>query len=222
VAGELFVQVRASGIEERLRIANHQVLVPLEKEAADARRDAETARQKADSFEHDIAQANERASLAEKKAEEERLERIKLEAIVAPRSLNLEQQRLIASACAKFRGHSVLVESYGMDGEGAALGAQIIAILQAAGITVADARASTVVTGGFELGIHVRGPNAERDFVSTLGNALFSVGKLRVAINDPLPRSGSEIGGGGRSFKSGVVFVTVMIGTKPVPILASK
>ncbi len=169
-----------------------------------------------------IAQLEKEAGVAREMAERERLERIKLEAIVAPRSLSLEQQRLIASACSRFHGRGVLVSSYGMDGEGAALGGQIISVLRSAGITVADARASIVVTGGFEMGVHVRGPDVERDLVSCLGNALSSIGKLKVTLNDLPPRFGGGMGGGGQSFPAGTVFVTVMIGIKPVPILATK
>jgi len=194
VAGELGVQYKASIVENKLRSESHAIEALLNKEAGEARQIAES----------------------------ERLERVKLEAIVAPRSLSLDQQRLIVSICTRFQGHNVSVNSYGMDGEGAVLGGQIIAVLRSAGITVADARASTVVTGGFELGIHVRGPSAEREFVSALGSALSSIGKLRVAINDPPPKSGSEIGGGGQVFNPGVAFVTVMIGIKPVPLLAAK
>jgi len=169
-----------------------------------------------------VADLNKAASKAQEMAESERLERIRLEAIVAPRSLSLNQQRLIASACGRFHGHGVLVSSYGMDGEGAALGGQIISVLQSAGITVADARASIMVTGGFEMGVHVRGPSVERDFVSSLGNALSSIGKLQVSLNDPPPKVGGGMGGGGQSFPPGTVFVTVMVGIKPVPILATK
>jgi hypothetical protein len=102
-------------------------------------------------------------------AEAERLERMKLEAAVVPRSLTLEQQKLIAAAVQTFRGHAVLVSSYALDGEGAALAGQIIAALQSGGVKVADNRSSILVTGGFEGGIHVRGPDTEQDFVSSLG-----------------------------------------------------
>lgn len=169
-----------------------------------------------------VADLTVEASNAQEMAEAEKLERIKLEAIVAPRSLSLEQQQLVASACSKFRGHGVLVSSYGMDGEAAALAGQNISALRSEGIIVADARASIMVTGGFEVGIHVRGPDVERDFVSSLGNALRSIGKLEVSLNDSPPRVGSGMGGGGQSFPPGTVFVTVMVGTKPVPILVTK
>jgi hypothetical protein len=222
VAGELFVQSLASRKETALRKANDEVFAGLNGEAAQARIDAGNAIVRASKADERASENEKEAARLQKLAEAERLERIKLEAAVAPRSLSLEQQRLIASACGRFRGRSVLVSSYGMDGEGAALAGQIISVLRTSGITVADARASIIVTGGFEMGVHVRGTDVERDLVSSLGNALSSTGKLKVSINDTPPRLGSAMGGGGESFPAGSVFVTVMVGIKPLPILAAK
>lgn len=222
VAGELGVQFVASNKETALRKANDAIFAALNSEAAQARKDASDASERASKADERASNDEKEAARLRKMAEAERLGRVKLEAQVAPRSLSLDQQRLIASACGRFHGHGVLVSSYGMDGEGAALGGQIISVLQSAGIIVADGRASTMVSGGFEMGVHVRGPDVERDFVSSLGNALSSIGKLKVSLNDPPPRSGGGMGGGGQSFPAGTVFVTVMVGTKPVPILATK
>jgi hypothetical protein len=221
VAGELFVQHLASGKETALRKANDQLFAQLNSEAAQARKDAGDAIESA-------AKADERASANEKEsarlskiAEAERLERIRLEAAVAPRGLTLDQQKRIADEVQKFRRHAVLVSSYGLDGEASELAAQVISSLRSVGITVADARASIVVNGGFETGVHVRGPDVERAFVIALGNALSVVGKLRVATNDPVPRTGGGIGGGGQGFTPGSVYVTVFVGVKPQPILSN-
>lgn len=184
-----------------------------------------------------VADLNTEAWNAQEMAESERLERIKLEAIVAPRSLSLEQQRLIVASLHRFSGHSVRLSSYGLDGEGAALGAQIISALRSAGIVVEDSRASFISTGGFELGVHVRGPDADRDFISGLAGALSSIGKLQVFVNGPSFRAGATIGGsaamgGGATIGGGGGAVNVpipatgpvslMVGIKPVPILATK
>jgi hypothetical protein len=171
-----------------------------------------------------VAEAEARAEEARSMAEAERLERIRLQAIVAPRSLSLDQQQQIATAVRRFAGHRVLVSSYGLDGEGAALGAQIIILLRSAlgNDNVLDDRASLVVTGGFELGVHVRGPDSESAFVSTLSNALSSIGQLQTFVNDPRPRAGGGIGGGGAAFPAGTIFVSVMVGIKPVPMLPAR
>jgi hypothetical protein len=171
-----------------------------------------------------VAEANARAAEARSMAEAERLERIRLQAIVAPRSLSLDQQQQIANALRRFASHRVSISSYGMDGEGAALGAQLIILLRSVlgNGNVLDNRATTVVAGGFEFGIHVRGPDAERDFVSSLSNALSMIGELQTFTNDAPPRVASMIGGGGASFPAGTIFVSVMVGIKPVPILPAR
>ncbi len=174
VAGELVVQRIASDKETALRKANDKIFTGLNIEAAQARRDASAASERA------------------------------------------------AAACSGFRGHRVLLTSYGMDGEAAALGAQIISALQAAHVTVLDGRASIMSAGGFDVGIHIRNQTSqstENDFISGLGNALSSIGKLQVSVNDPWPRTGAVMGGGGQAYPPGTVFVNVMIGVKPLPIL---
>lgn len=212
VSGELLIQHKASAVETSLQSVSRNIegLLNLK-----------------------IADANAAASKAGALAESERLERVKLEAIVAPRSLSLEQQRKMATSCSKFRGRRAIVTSYGLDLEGIALGGQIIAILKSAGVDVVDSRASIVEVGAFEIGVRVRGPASEQDFVSALGDALSSVGKLQVSINDSSPSGGGAvmprqsgaggfIYGGGVAVPAGRPFVTVMVGIKPIPILPVK
>ena len=191
---------------------------------ADALAKAESAKALAKGYDKQIAESKAQAEAAHAVAESERLERIKLEAAVAPRSLSLEQQRQIAAVCRQFAGHRVLVSSYGLDGEGAAIGAQIITLLRSVlgNDNVLDSRASIVVTGGFQFGIHLRGPDSEREFIRNLSDALTSVGHLQTFVNQPPPRMGAMMGGGGQGFPAGTVFVDVMIGIKPVPILPSR
>jgi hypothetical protein len=171
-----------------------------------------------------VAGAKAQAEEARSMAEAERLERVRLEAAVAPRSLSLEQQRHIAAACTPFIGHRVLVSSYGLDGEGAAIGAQIITLLQSVlgNDNVLDSRASSIISGGFQLGIHLRGPDSELDFIRVLSDELTSIGHLQTFVNQPVPRLGAAIMGGGGSFPAGTVFVDIMVGIKPVPMLPSR
>lgn len=173
--------------------------------------------------ESQVASANARAEEARSMAEGEILERRRLEAITLPRSLTVDQMRRMAEACRRFTGHKVLVSSYGLDGEAAVLGAQIISLLRVAigNENVLDNRASFTPTGGFEFGIHVRGPDAERDLVTTLTDALRTIGQLATVANDP-PLLVGGMGGGGSSFPAGTVFVTVMIGVRPVPIIQAR
>jgi hypothetical protein len=165
------------------------------------------------------AMSFERAEKAENETQRLKAENLRLEALIAPRSLSLDQQREIADACRKFHGHGILVESYGTDGEAAALGEQIISTLRSAHVVVADSRGAKIVSGGFDIGLHVRGPAVENEFASVLGNALSRIGKLKVEINDPEPKIGFAARGGGEGFSAGAIFVTVMIGVKPQPVL---
>jgi len=94
---------------------------------------ADTAR-----LEGEAATANERAAQAEKETAE-------LYALTAPCRLTLDQQKAIRQELNKFAGRRVIVSSYGLDGEGAGLGTQIIYILNASHIYVVDQLASTTV-----------------------------------------------------------------------------
>jgi hypothetical protein len=176
-----------------------------------------------------VGDANERASKNEEEAAALRLENTRLEAVIQPRSLSLENQGKIANECRSFRGHAVMVRSYAMDGEAYELGGQVIAVLNSANINSADDRATSLFTGAFESGIHVRGEGTELDTAACLAKALRTIGKLKVELNDqPPPFGGGGMAGGGKLFNPGVPFATVVIGVKPlltltpVPSTASK
>lgn len=257
VAGQLVIQFKSGHVNAELRSANKAVIGLVEKETESIRRDtmelslqlevakkdAADANALARKYEARIAETNARAAEAEKgaaqaklMAESERLERVKLEALVAPRSLSLDQQRLIAAAIRRFSGHAVTVSSYGLDGEGAALATQIILVLRSAGITVKDDRASSMHTGGFEYGVHLRGPAGE--FILSLGNALSEIGKIQVFVNAPVSHRGTgmsgnasisgsaSISGGGGGVVNVPVPITgpvsIMVAIKPLPGLIAR
>ncbi len=163
-----------------------------------------------------VKEADARAAEARSMAEAERVERLRLQSIVAPRSLSLEQQDHVANLSRAFIGHRVIVLSYGLDLEGAAIGAQIINTLRRVlgHDNVLDGRASFVVSGGFDLGIHLRGPESERAFITALSLALPG---LVTGINDQPPRFSTQMGGV-PGFPANTPAVTIMIGVKPVPL----
>ena len=139
-----------------------------------------------------IEGAKKDAEQAKLAAESERHERVKLEALVAPRRLSPEQQQQIGDAVRKFAGQSVVVESYGLDIEGAVLGAQIIAALAYGNLSVVD-RANRIQSGGFHLGV-VRGPVGE--LTSSFRDALKNIGKLQTFVNSSTSaRAGAAISG---------------------------
>lgn len=107
-----------------------------------------------------ITEANARAAEATRTAENERLERIKLEAKVAPRRLDQEAIVGIAADLAKFSGRKVKVSSFTGDVEAAILGGQIIDALRHAAIVPFDRRMTNSSFGTVAFGILVSGTNA--------------------------------------------------------------
>lgn len=58
----------------------------------------------------------------------------------------------------------------------AALGTQIISVINiATGVMPIDQRANFISTGGFEVGIQIRGPNSESGFMEVLTTGLTSI-----------------------------------------------
>ncbi len=158
VAGELFVQFRASKVETDLRTDSHQVEALLNKQAADANkeagdarneagsaikqaaqatRDAEVARRNAESFRLDIAKANERAAEANKMAEEERLARLKIEERLAPRRLSAEQIATLVKDLKPLSGRDVNLLFISGDPETAVFADLLTGALKTAGLKVA-------------------------------------------------------------------------------------
>ena len=156
--------------------------------------------------------ATQKAAEANKTAEDEKNERLKLEAQIAPRRLTPAQQQEIAMACRGFSGRKVRVESYALDVEGGVLAKQIIAVLLAAKLNVDDGTASVMPLGGFSLAVHVNGD--ESDLVIGIASVLASVGKLDVAPpNSPLPQAPTlSVGGNPAAAKA----VTVLVGVRPI------
>jgi hypothetical protein len=138
VGGELYIQFKAAKVESALREANHTVQ----------------------------AELNNKAQQALAKAEQDALERARLEAQVAPRRLTLEQQRAIANSCKRFAGRALTITSYQGDTEAMVLAEQIGAALQAGGLRIALNLGALSTTGELLIGVQVSGPNSKNDLVS--------------------------------------------------------
>ena len=222
VAGEGIFEVYVSRADSILNTFDNILLTEARKEASDAVLGAATANIQIAEERRRAAELEKEAAQLRKDAEGLKAENLKLEAIVQPRTIRVENQRKIADACSEFKGHSAVVQSYGLDTEGFATGSQVIAVLQAMKVIVADDRASTVSTGRMEIGIHVRTTDAsEIPFASCVAEALKRIGKLETALNDPPPPfRGAMFGGGGQSING--PHITVMVGTKPLPLLTDK
>ncbi|UVT19644.1 MAG: hypothetical protein H8K03_17915 [Nitrospira sp.] len=171
----------ATAAEAQIRLEEaRERTAKVEERVATAYKAAKDAEAQARKFESVIATANARAEEAKQIAEQERLERVKLEAQVAPRRLDREQEKTIINSLSRFRGRSVAVVSYSLDVEGGVLAMQIISILRGAGILVEDSVAGLLTTGSFWTGVILRGPAEEQDFVSALTTSLKIDGRLAV------------------------------------------
>ena len=174
----------------------------------------------------EAAKANDRAAQAEKETAD-------LYTLTAPRRLTADQQAKIREQLQQFSGREVTVFSYGLDGEGAAIGTQIIRVLNSAKIHTVNQLSSSIVSGGFASGIQIHGPSEEQDLVRALYSALHSIGKLDVTINGPALNGLSGMGGGaamggragmgggsGRVGPAGATPmgtpITIQIGIKPI------
>jgi hypothetical protein len=120
VAGELAVQFVASRKETELRKANDATFAALNIEAAQARKDA--------------GEAVERAAQAELKTEEERLARLRLEQEIAPRRITPKQRIFLVSCLGSHRGERMyLVGQGGQDPEIEIFGKQLESLLRSVG-----------------------------------------------------------------------------------------
>jgi len=242
------VALRAIDIQLRsknaaLRSASEQLLALVTQQAGEAKDNAGIAKESAKEAKRLALEVNGIASAARDKANgaedvarkaETKIEAVDRRAVelrdaveaLGPRSLSLEQQRDIAWALKSYRLHPTVVESYGMDGEGTALAWQLIVVLHAAtGLPVADSRANKIVSGGFEWGISIRGPESERAFMDALQNSLTLIGHLKnVTVNGPERRGSAMVGGAAMTGGGGQVQpptipasgpVLVMVGIKP-------
>jgi hypothetical protein len=163
--------------------------------------------------------AEARIAEAQRATEEEKTERMRLETQVAPRSLSLDQQRTIGRALARFAGRTVSVATYSLDAEGAILGQQIMASLQASGINVQNATASILPLGGFSLGVSVSGPDI--DLVFSIYGILSSIGHLAVSPPNS-PSGGGTRMQAGTSPGTAVPSASILVGIKPIPVLGKQ
>lgn len=142
-----------------------------------------TLRVRADIAEGAIAAATE-------KAEDEKMERLKLEAQIAPRRLTREQKVRITENCGRFRdtftGKRVKVVSYSLDMEGFVFSEQIVSSLRASGMVVDDDSMSVVTpVGTFVMGINVFGSDSKlaKEIADAIGSSGSPIAVSFVATN---------------------------------------
>jgi hypothetical protein len=156
-----------------------------------------------------VADAHVQAAEANKATEIEHIERLKLEAKIAPRRLNTDQQHALTAMLVKFQGADVSVASYALDTDAAMFGTQLLAIIQNAGLTPVDRRMSEGALGSIAVGVLVSGTNVT--LVNELLIALNSFG-ITASRGEPPPSSGMSLGGQGVPHAA-----KIFVGAKPLP-----
>ena len=152
-----------------------------------------------------IEEAKNEAAQANRIAEKERLARVQLEVHLAARNLSIAQQREIADRISDFSGKTVALWTYSIDAEGARLGQQIKATLEAAGLHIEDSIGRVIPAGKAAIGVQITGPPEERDLVNAISEALATSGGLDV-VSPPTPSLPDSS-------------VVVLVGVKPFLLL---
>lgn len=195
IVGELWIGIRITSINGALRSKNGELRTKSDQWVAMGTKDAGDAKRSAHDAEVSAGNAKQSADDAQGTVKVLGHEVTAL----SPRILTPVQQRDIAKALNHFWGsHQTVVESYSLDGEGTALALQLISVLHQAEIPVSNGTAGSIVTGGFEWGVSIRGPAYEQPFMASLQDALTNIGRLKqVVINGPERRVGTVFGGRG-------------------------
>jgi|NGEPerStandDraft_6_1074524.scaffolds.fasta_scaffold27770_3 hypothetical protein len=154
------------------------------------------------------------AAEATRKAEAERSERLKLEAKLAPRRVDVVQQATISQTVSKFAGKMVRLESYALDAEAAILGTQIQKALNDGGLVIDSALMTRQSGGSIALAVHVIG--TDKNLVDALISALNGA-HVAAVDTDPFPAQGgikTEIRIG--SSIPNPSDATIFVGVKPI------
>jgi hypothetical protein len=153
-------------------------------------------------------------AFSNKATEDERSERLKLEAQIAPRRLTQQQKAKIAANCTHFKngfaGKRVKVVSYSLDTEGVVFSEQIVSSLRASGMVVDDDSMSVMPVGTLIMGISVFGSDSE--LAKDIANAIGSSGSpIAVSFSETDPTAGAIKFEYGESAPQ----ATILVGVKP-------
>jgi hypothetical protein len=210
------------------------------KETAQLQKDTQSLKTEADTERANAAGALQKAGEANATAEREKLEREKLARELGPRTLSPEQQKAIGEACTGLYlsspNNRVVVESYGLDGEGAALVQEVTGALIAGKIWAAKAIGRTVLGGEFNTGILIASPPEGVNLSNCLAEKLASIGHLTdITVNGTryvgtsmsgAVMSGAVLAGGGnRAIPSALPAgsnIDILIGIRPVGIATTQ
>jgi hypothetical protein len=200
VAGEWKFEGAVSTWNEELDSLSNALLRDAQVTAADAINRASEADETTTQYEGQIADSKREAARATETAARESLERQKLEVLVSPRRLTIDEQRDIGKACKNLYSYGatkrIKIRSYGLDGEGAALAFQIEAGLNSAPLYTEQDIAGIIVAGGFDTGVIIAAPPEDEKFANCLKSALTNIGRLTsVNVNPERHAPGAAMNG---------------------------
>lgn len=154
----------------------------------------------------ETAQIQERAAQLEKEAESERVIRLQLERQVAPRRFGPENLKQGSQKLTGLSGQPAVVASYSLDLESAMYAGQIIECLRGGGLVVTDNRSSIMPLGGFSIGVHISGSDANA--VEKVAKVLWAFSNAIVKIDAaPSPPQGQA---------GAVSPISILVGPKPL------
>ena len=192
VAGELGVQFFASRKGTDLRDTNHEIgrllnakVADLNKEAGDARKEAGAAIERA-SRADELARGNEKeAATLRKRAEDEAMARVSLEARIAPRSFSRAERQKIGDELRwivpYLGGRTIVVSSYLGEVESFVFAAEIRNALLRSGIPVESNIGRIVPTGILQMGVNVKSSISDMGLQNILSDTLARHGHAPVS-----------------------------------------
>lgn len=161
-----------------------------------------------------LSYAQQLADEARRTAEAEAIERLRLEAVIAPRRLSEKQKSDLASLM-QFAGRVIQLKSYSADTEGFVFATQIGEALGKSKLQILDNRLTMVPTESIVTGVMIEGPNSA--LVEALKKALAAnAGELSKDLPTALNRGITT------SMRFGTMGIehppaaTIIIGVKPV------
>jgi hypothetical protein len=148
-----------------------------------------------------------------KSVEDERTARVNLEVQIAPRRLDLKQQKSLAALFAKFPGRTVHVSSYMRDHEADFLARQILRAIYDANLQKDDKRMHVDTFGTAIVGICVTGTDISlvKATIETL--ASFGLGPIS---EKPIPNNYMNVEEENAPFP-----LKIFVGMKPLPVVHS-
>lgn len=180
VAGELAVGVRSEDINTKLRDKNGKRFSLVQQKA-------DSATNRAAALEREAGYLHKEAARLNKQAEDERVARVQMQALVSARHIPAKELQKLAASLSEFKGKELYLESYANDPESYGLGLSILTSLKSIPLVVWDHLGLVMAPGPVRTGVAVVGPETESKFVYAMSDAISRSGGLIVTTSDEAP-----------------------------------